>query len=87
MNNLLNRHPADRLTDVRAELKRLEAEEVKLRAYLPHHLRDCHGGSAATAAAQCLSARHHLTPPAPAVHAPVSRSALEPTACKPIAGA
>ena len=37
MNNLLNRHPADRLTDVRAELKRLEAEEVKLRAYLVEH--------------------------------------------------
>ena len=37
MNNLLNRHPADRLADVRAELKRLEAEEVKLRAYLLEH--------------------------------------------------
>jgi len=40
MNNLLNRHPADRLTDVRAELKRLEAEEVKLRAYLLEHPQD-----------------------------------------------
>ena len=40
MNNLLNRHPADRLADVRAELKRLEAEEVKLRAYLLEHPQD-----------------------------------------------
>jgi len=29
-----NRHPVDRLHDVRVELKRLEAEEEKLRAYL-----------------------------------------------------
>ena len=40
INNLLNRHPADRLADVRAELKRLEAEEVKLRAYLLEHPQD-----------------------------------------------
>ena len=40
MNDLLNRHPADRLADVRAELKRLEAEEVKLRAYLLEHPQD-----------------------------------------------
>ena len=32
-----NRHPADRLADVRSEIKRLEAEEEKLRAYLLEH--------------------------------------------------
>jgi hypothetical protein len=31
MNDLLNRHPVDRLFDIRAELKRLEAEEERLR--------------------------------------------------------
>jgi hypothetical protein len=31
-----NRHPADRLADVRAEIKKLEAEEAELRAYLEH---------------------------------------------------
>jgi len=40
MNNLLNRHPADRLADVRAELKRLEEEEAKLRGYLLEHAED-----------------------------------------------
>ena len=35
-----NRHPADCLADVRSELKRLEAEEVKLRAYLLEHPQD-----------------------------------------------
>ena len=35
-----NRHPADRLADVRSEIKRLEAEEVKLRAYLLEHPSD-----------------------------------------------
>ena len=40
INNLLNRHPADRLTDVRAELKRLEAEEAQLRAFLLEHPQD-----------------------------------------------
>jgi hypothetical protein len=29
-----DRHPVDRLADVRSEIKRLEAEEAKLRAYL-----------------------------------------------------
>jgi hypothetical protein len=28
----MNRHPADRLADVGVEIKRLEAEEVKLRS-------------------------------------------------------
>jgi hypothetical protein len=37
---MLNRHPADRLADVRAELKRLEAEEERLRAYLLEHPQD-----------------------------------------------
>jgi hypothetical protein len=37
---MLNRHPADRLADVRSEIKRLEAEEVELRAYLLEHLAD-----------------------------------------------
>jgi len=32
-----NRHPADRLADVRSEIKRLEAEEEQLRAYLLEH--------------------------------------------------
>jgi hypothetical protein len=37
---MLNRHPADRLADVRSEIKRLEAEEAKLRAYLLEHPSD-----------------------------------------------
>jgi hypothetical protein len=37
---MLNRHPADRLADVRSELKRLKAEEVELRAYLLEHPSD-----------------------------------------------
>jgi hypothetical protein len=32
-----NRHPADELADVRAELRRLEDREQKLRAYLLEH--------------------------------------------------
>jgi hypothetical protein len=36
----LNRHPADRLADVRSEIKQLEAEEERLRAYLLEHLQD-----------------------------------------------
>ena len=35
-----NRHPADRLADVRSEIKRLEAEEERLRAYLLEHPQD-----------------------------------------------
>jgi hypothetical protein len=35
-----NRHSADRLADVRSEIKRLEAEEAKLRAYLLEHPQD-----------------------------------------------
>ena len=35
-----NRHPADRLADVRFEIKRLEVEEAKLRAYLLEHPHD-----------------------------------------------
>src|SRR6516164_5411353 len=35
-----NRHPADRLADVRSEIKQLEAEEAKLRAYLLEHASD-----------------------------------------------
>ena len=35
-----NRHPADRLFDVRVELKRLEEEEAKPRAYLLEHPQD-----------------------------------------------
>jgi len=35
-----NRHPADRLADVRSEIKQLEAEEAKLRAYLLEHPQD-----------------------------------------------
>jgi hypothetical protein len=40
MSDLLNRHPADRLAEVRSEIKRLEAEEVELRAYLLEHPHD-----------------------------------------------
>jgi hypothetical protein len=29
-----NRHPVDRLADVRSEIKQLQAEEEQLRAYL-----------------------------------------------------
>jgi hypothetical protein len=36
----VNRHPVDRLADVRSEIKRLEAEETKLRAYLLEHPQD-----------------------------------------------
>src|SRR5262245_16217765 len=35
-----NRHAADRLADIRAELKRLEAEEQQLRSYLLEHPQD-----------------------------------------------
>jgi hypothetical protein len=35
-----NRHPADRLADIRSEIKRLEAEEEKLRTYLLEHPND-----------------------------------------------
>ena len=35
-----NRHPVDRLADVRAEIKGLEAEEERLRAYLLEHPQD-----------------------------------------------
>jgi hypothetical protein len=35
-----NRHPVDQLADVRSEIKRLEAEEVKLRTYLLEHPQD-----------------------------------------------
>jgi hypothetical protein len=35
-----NRHPVDRLADVRQELKRLEQEEQELRAYLLEHPHD-----------------------------------------------
>jgi hypothetical protein len=35
-----NRHPADRLADVRLEIKRLEQEETELRAYLLEHPQD-----------------------------------------------
>jgi hypothetical protein len=35
-----NRHPVDRLADVRVEIKRLETEEAKLRSYLLEHPQD-----------------------------------------------
>jgi len=35
-----NRHPVDRLADVRSEIKQLEAEEAQLRAYLLEHPQD-----------------------------------------------
>jgi hypothetical protein len=35
-----NRHPVDRLADVRFEIKKLEAEEEALRAYLLEHPED-----------------------------------------------
>jgi len=35
-----NRHAADRLADVRSEIKQLEAEEERLRAYLLEHPQD-----------------------------------------------
>jgi hypothetical protein len=38
-----NRHPVDRLADVRVEIKRLKAEEVQLRAYLLEHPEDRFG--------------------------------------------
>ena len=37
-----NRHP-DRLADVRSEIRRLEAEEEELRAYLLEHPNDREG--------------------------------------------
>ena len=40
-----NRHPADRLADVRSEIKQLEAEEEQLRAYLLEHPQDRTGQS------------------------------------------
>jgi len=39
-----NRHPTDRLADVRQEIKRLEQEEQELRAYLLEHPNDRTGG-------------------------------------------
>jgi hypothetical protein len=38
-----NRHPVDRLADVRQEIKRLEEEEQELRAYLLEHPHDRRG--------------------------------------------
>jgi hypothetical protein len=38
-----NRHPADRLADVRSEIKKLEAEEATLRTYLLEHPQDRNG--------------------------------------------
>jgi hypothetical protein len=38
-----NRHPADRLSDVRAQIKELEQEESRLRSYLLHHPDDLVG--------------------------------------------
>jgi hypothetical protein len=35
-----NRHPADQLADVRQEIKRLEEEQQRLRAYLLEHPHD-----------------------------------------------
>ena len=35
-----NRHPADRLADIRSEIRQLEAEEEQLRAYLLEHPQD-----------------------------------------------
>jgi hypothetical protein len=35
-----NRHPVDRLADIRSEIKRLEEEERELRAYLLEHPHD-----------------------------------------------
>jgi hypothetical protein len=35
-----NRHPADRLADVRSAIKQLEAEEARLRAFLLEHPQD-----------------------------------------------
>ena len=35
-----NRHPADRLAEVRSEIKQLQAEEEQLRAYLLEHPQD-----------------------------------------------
>jgi nitrogenase molybdenum-iron protein alpha/beta subunit len=35
-----NRHPADRLADVRSEIRQLEAEEEQLRAHLLEHPQD-----------------------------------------------
>jgi hypothetical protein len=35
-----NRHPADRLADVRQDIKRLEEEEQELRVYLLEHPHD-----------------------------------------------
>jgi hypothetical protein len=40
MSAVVNRHPADRLAYVRSEIKRLEAEEAQLRAYLLEHPAD-----------------------------------------------
>ena len=48
-----NRHPADRLADVRSEIKRLEAEEERLRSYLLEHPQDRTGeGHVATVGSQ-----------------------------------
>jgi hypothetical protein len=38
-----NRHPADRLSDVRAQIKELEQEESSLRSYLLRHPDDLVG--------------------------------------------
>ena len=38
-----NRHPADRLADIREQMRQLEAEETKLRDYLLHHPDDLCG--------------------------------------------
>jgi hypothetical protein len=38
--SIANRHPADRLADVRSDIKRLQTEEAELRGYLLEHPRD-----------------------------------------------
>jgi hypothetical protein len=57
-----NRHPADRLSDVRAQIKELEQEESSLRSCLLRHPDDLIGSEHIALVSSILQARRHGKP-------------------------